>query len=143
MIPEIPWQAAAKPAAAWLLRRLPGFILRKRYNAEALEADIKLRLLAESGATLKRPRELVAPSIEFQGEAFNMSAYLDVSVTAVRSFLSSPPEKRGNVFAECDDWSGFRLPRGSSRPFVVTYWLNQFQMTLVSSCSDDLSFLMY
>lgn len=132
-MPNVPWQALAGPAGRWLLRCLPGFVLRQYYNAEALAEDIKLRLHGESGTKLTRPREgLVAPSLEILGELFNMSP-LDVHVTAVRSFLSYDSLQGGSVFAECDVWNSFHVRRGSSSTFGVTYRLNQFQMAILSS----------
>ncbi len=63
-----------------------------------------------------------------------MSPHLDVDVAGVRSWLSACDEAGlGQMFAELDDWGGFKLPRGASRPFHLTYWLNEYQHAIVSN----------
>lgn len=136
MTPDLPWQALLGPTARWLIRRLPAFLLSRYYNAEDLEGHLKMRLLAESGATLNFAKGLAAPSLEIQWELFNLSPYLDIEVAALHSFLSSAPEHGGDVFAAQDAWGGYQVRRGTSRLLQLTYWLNQFQSTVVSSCLD-------
>ncbi len=136
MIPEMPWRTVAEPMGRWLLRRLPAVVFTKYYNPLDLENDIKIRLQSERPIVM-RPGKLRAPSLEIEGEVFNMSPYLDLHVTAVRSSLSADCNAGGDVFAKFDDWGGFDLPRGEPRPFMLTYWLNEFQMRVVSSCLDE------
>jgi hypothetical protein len=66
-----------------------------------------------------------------------MSAYLDVNVTGVLTDLSAYGEKALETFASLDDWVGFDLPRGTSQPFHVTYWLNEYQTAIVSTCVNE------
>ena len=131
MTPGISWRHVAEPAGRWLLKKLPAAIFARYYSPRQLGDDIKIRL---ASVVFRLPGKLKAPSLEINLEAFNMSPHLDVHVTAVRSFLSSDAEAGGDVFAELDDWAGFYLPRGRSRPCMLTYRLNAFQMEVVQEC---------
>ncbi len=83
--------------------------------------------------TVKVARELQVPYFEAELEAFNMSPHLDVHVRGVGSWLMAFAERAAEIFATLDDWRGFDVPRGESRAFGVTYWLNEYQMAVVST----------
>jgi hypothetical protein len=82
---------------------------------------------------VKLIKGLQAPYFEIELEAFNLSPYLDVDVKGVLTHLSAYGETVAEMFAELDNWVGFDLPRSTSRPFHVTYWLNEYQTAIVST----------
>ncbi len=133
MTPEVLWGTVGKPLGGWLLRHLPTFIFARYYSRLDLQEDLKIRLRSARLETVKLARELQVPHFEAELEAFNMSPHLDVHVRGVGSRLMAFAERGAEVFARLDDWSGFDLPRGDSRPFHLTYWLNEYQMALVST----------
>jgi hypothetical protein len=135
MTPEVSWGMASKPLVRWVLRHLPTFIFTKYYNLRDLKDDLKIRLQSTRPVTITLPKKLVAPRLEVEGEAFNLSPYLDTNVTAVLSFLSAAAGG-GDIFAEVENWRGFDLPRGEVRPFMLTYWLNEYQCSIVSACLE-------
>lgn len=135
MTPDVPWHSLAKILGRCFLRRLPASIIGRYYSTRHLRDDIKIRLRCAEPITITVAKKLVAPRLEVHGEAFNLSPYLDTNVTAVLSFLSV--DAAGwDVFAELDDWRGFDLPRGKVRPFMLTYWLNEYQFSIVSACLE-------
>jgi hypothetical protein len=133
MTPDVTWHPLAKMFGRWFLRRMPAAIFRRYYGTGRLRDDIKIRLQSAKPVTVTVAKKLVAPRLEIEGEAFNLSPYLDTSVTAVLSFLSADAAG-GGVFGEVHDWRGFDLPRGRVRPFSLTYWLNEYQFSVVSAC---------
>ncbi len=144
MPPEVSWGTVAKPLGGWLLRHLPTFIFAKYYTARDLEEDIKIRLLSARLETVKLARKLQVPYFWAELEAFNMSPHLDVQVRGVGSRLLARAEQAEAGFAAVDDWRGFDLPRGESRPFHVRYWLNEYQMAVVSTyVKEGLSMQLY
>ena len=134
MTPGISWRHVAEPAGRWLLKKLPTAIFARYYSPPQLRDDIKIRLASAAPVVFRLPAKLKAASLEINLEAFNMSPHLDVDVTAIRSFLSADGEAGGDVFAQLDDWGGFYLPRGESRPCMLTYWLSASQMEVVQEC---------
>jgi hypothetical protein len=144
MTPEVHWGTVAKPLGRWVLKHLPTFVFAKYYNRRDLEEDIKIRLRSARLETVKVARKLQVPYFEAELEAFNMSPYLDVHVRGVRSHLLAWGEVAPEPFAELDDWAGFDLPRGSSHLFHLTYWLNEYQMAIVSTyLKERLSMRLY
>lgn len=133
MTPSVSWPTVVKPIGVWLCRRLPAFIFRKYYGPRRLENEIKIRLRSARFRSAKLVRGLEVPYFEIELEAFNMSPYLDVNVTGVLTSLSAYGEGAPEMFASLDDWVGFDLPRNTSCPFHVTYWLNESQTAVVST----------
>jgi hypothetical protein len=133
----VSWQAVAKPIGGWMLRRLPTFIFRKYYPPRQLENDVKIRLRSARFETVKLIRGLQAPYFMVELEAFNMSPYLDVDVRGVVTHLMAYGEEAMEIFADLDDWVGFDLPRSTSRPFHVTYRLNEYQTAIVSTYAKE------
>jgi hypothetical protein len=117
----------------WLFRRLPTFIFRKYYPPAQLENDVKIRLRSARFENVKLVRGLQAPYFEVELEAFNMSPYLDADLRGVLTHLGAYGEVGAEAFADLDDWVGFDLPRGTSRPFHVIFWLNEYQNAIVST----------
>jgi hypothetical protein len=130
---SVSWRTVAKPIGGWLFRRLPTFIFRKYYGPRRLENEIKIRLRSAKFGTVKLVRGLEVPYFEIELEAFNMSPYLDANVTGVLTSLSAYGQGAPEMFASLDDWVGFDLPRNTSCPFHVTYWLNESQTAVVST----------
>ena len=145
MTPQLSWGTVAKPLGRWVFKHLPTFIFTKYYNLRDLEDDIKIRLRSARLEIVEMARKLQVPYYEVQLEAFNMSGYLDVHVRAVRSFFLARTESgAAEPFACLDDLKDFDLPRGHSRPIRLTYWLNEFQMAVVSiHLKEGLSMEMY
>jgi hypothetical protein len=112
---------------------LPTFIFRKYYPAQQLQDEIKIRLRSARLVTAKLLGGLQVPYFELELEAFNMSPYLDLNVTGLLSSLAACREPAAETFAECDHWGGFNLPCGTSRPFHIRYWLNEYQDAVVST----------
>ena len=130
---SVSWRTVAKPIGGWLFKRLPTFIFRKYYGPRRLENEIKIRLRSAKFGTVKLVRGLQAPYFEVELEAFNMSPYLDANVRGVLTHLGAYGEVGAKQFADLDDWAGFDLPRGTSRPFCVIFWLNEYQNAIVST----------
>ena len=135
MTPDVTWHSVIKMFGQWFLRRMPAAILRRYYSTKDLGDHIKVRLQSTRPITVILTKELVAPRLEVEGEAFNLSPHLDATVTAVLSFLSARAAG-GDIFAEVHDWCGFDLPRGEVRPLMLTYWLNEYQFSIVSACLE-------
>jgi hypothetical protein len=137
MTPAVTWRTVAEPIGRWLLRRLPTFIFRRYYSPQELANDIKIRLRSARFRAAKLVRGLQVPHFEIELEAFNMSPYLDVNVTRVLTSLSAYGEEVLETFADLDRSWGFNLPRNTSCPFHVTYWLNEFQTAVVSTYVNE------
>jgi len=133
----VSWRTVAEPIGRRLLKGLPNFIFVRYYNARDLEDDIEIRLRSARLTRAKLLKGLEAPSLFIELEVFNLSPYLDVRVTAVRSLFSACDEEGlEHTFAHLDDWAAFELPRGRPCPLHLWHCPNEYQTAILSTYSE-------